>query len=412
MSVKIRVFFSAALVLSLTSCTNQTDQAEVETEAWRFTLQLGKDVLPFTAHVTAPQKPIRGVTIYNAEERIELSADYSSADTLILGFPVYPSRIVLKRESPELMTGYWEDFDRTDYRIPLIAERGKSFRFTPTKSTTKISERYKVHFGDNETGYYGVLEIENSKGRLTGTFLTETGDYRFSEGNIMNGKINLSTFDGSHAWLFDAVISGDSLIEGRFLSGTHYSETWYGVADSTFSLRRPTEISSVLPETNTFSFRLPNEKGDTISSQSLYTDNKVYIFQITGSWCPNCKDASLALHTLTSKYPAAEVAYIPIHFERYSDFNTAAARIRKMQDDLGLPQSYLFGGKASSTQTAKVLPDIDAVRAYPTIVITDRAGKAGKIFTGFYGPGTGTHHSALMEEIKRTIDSLVSEGGA
>jgi len=37
-----------------------------------------------------------------------------------------------------------------------------------------------------------------------GTFLTPVGDYRYLEGNIMNDKLYLSTFDGNHAFLFIA----------------------------------------------------------------------------------------------------------------------------------------------------------------------------------------------------------------
>lgn len=404
--------FAVLIGVSVLSCTNNTQKPESKAEIWRFALMLDGDELPFTAKIEEEDGRVSKITLYNAAESIELSADKSSVDTLIFNFPVYPSRLVIRRESPQFITGFWEDFDRPNYRIPLVAERGKDFRFTPTKSTTSLSHRYRVRFGSDTVGHDAVLELTNKTGLLTGTFLTESGDYRYAAGNIMNGKVNLSTFDGNHAWLFDADISGDSLLNGRFLSGTHYRTTWSATADSVFTLSNPAEISAAPRPSEPFKFRLPDQNGDTIHALSFYEENLIHIFQITGSWCPNCKDASIALHKLTSEYGKENVSLVPIHFERYSDFGKAKDRIVKMQTDLGLPYRYLFGGKASREQTAAALPDLDAVRAYPTIVITDREGRPVKIFSGFYGPGTGVHHDNLMQDIRGTLDGILRPGRA
>ena len=178
--------------------------------------------LPFTALIEEGTDPGSGLEIYNAEETLSVSLDRVSGDTLFYKMPVYHSELALRRESPELITGHWADHDRKEYRIPLVAERGKDFRFTPTKSTTDLSSRYKVQFGTQDGGYDAILLLTNDQGRLFGTFLTETGDYRYLEGNIMNGKVNLSTFDGSHAWLFEADINGDSLKKGIVTTQTDH----------------------------------------------------------------------------------------------------------------------------------------------------------------------------------------------
>ncbi len=408
MKTKLRLLFPI-LALCVLSCDSTEEKTTTsKTEIWRFTLQLGEDDLPFTAKLLADDTLISGFTVINAEEEIELMpAEEKISHRAVFDFPVYPSRIVLQRESPDLITGYWEDFDRDDYRIPLVGERGKDFRFTPTKSTTAVAPRYKVRFGTEEKGYDGLLELQNDKGKLSGTFLTQSGDYRYLSGNIMNGKVNLSTFDGNHAYLFDALISGDSLASGRYLSGNHFSNRWHGLADTVFTLRHPTEVTVPTEETRAFRFSLPDRDGKLVDSENLYAQNNVYIFQITGSWCPNCKDASQAMHALITEYDRPDLVFLPINFERYEDLDKARGRIDKMHRDLNLPKEFLFGGKADKATTSEALPGIDGVRAYPTIIITNRQGKMGRIFSGFYGPATGLRHERLMEDIYQSVDSLL-----
>ena len=66
-----------------------------------------------------------------------------------------------------------------------------------------------------------VFSNSTPDGRVTGTFLTETGDYRYLEGVVDGDSLKLSCFDGSHAFLFHAALDQDSF-RGRFWSGTHW----------------------------------------------------------------------------------------------------------------------------------------------------------------------------------------------
>lgn len=395
-------------------CTEQQptkdNQKVSENRIWRFTLQLNSDVLPFTASIENGFDAGSRLHIHNADETISVSLERISGDTLFYRMPVFNSELILHPESPELITGLWRDYDREDYSIPLIAESGKDFRFTPTKSTTEVAPQYRVRFGDaGDGGYDAVLLLENDHGRLVGTFLTETGDYRYLEGNIMNGKVNLSTFDGSHAFVFDALISGDSLKSGRFISGTHYTDQWMGVADDDFKLSHPTELVSTKYTGEPFTFSLPDLNGDTVTHHDFIDGKTIHIYDITGSWCPNCKDAALTLEQISSSYDNNTVRVVPVAFERSNDFDTAKHAIARMQKDLGIQEYFLFGGKASRENTTRAFPVLENIMAYPTIVITDKNGVPAKIFTGFYGPGTGSYHNEFKTDITTVIDSLISQ---
>jgi thiol-disulfide isomerase/thioredoxin len=375
---------------------------------WRFAMTLGQDVLPFTGKVQADDEDgLLTITIHNAEERITLKQLVHPGDSLIFDFPIYPSKLTLFIESKDLMTGFWYDLDRENYRIPVVAEYGQSFRFTPSKSSTKIARKYKVDFGNKENKKYpAILLIDNQQGSLTGTFLTETGDYRYLAGNIMNGKINLSAFDGSHAWLFEATIDGDSLKDGRFISGTHYSNTWVAAADSSFELKNPRNISKLKQGFTQFEFALPNQDGDTLTHNSFIDGRRVVIYDIMGSWCPNCKDGALALREISEKFDN-KVLIVPITFERSPDLETAHKRVSKMRSDLNLPPDFVFGGIASSANTQKALPALDRLASYPTLIVTNKHGEVVEIYSGFYGPSTAMYYERFMSHTMALVDSLI-----
>lgn len=403
-------FFLPVLLLLVASCEStepsETSQQGRSAQAgmWRMTLIIGYDVLPFTAEL----KTVRGATelvIHNADERVSATLTAQRNDTLVFEMPVYNSTLFLHMESPDLMTGLWENHDRENYQIPVIAEYGRDFRFTPSKSTTQLAPRYKVRFG-GEAGYDAVLLLQNDGGRLTGTFLTETGDYRYLEGSIMNGKIHLSTFDGSHAFLFDAVIDGDTLRDGRFLSGTHYTNTWRAVADSQFELGDPTELTQLKTECDRFTFSLVDQDGNQVSETDFQDGTRVVVYDIMGSWCPNCKDAALALARLESKIGAERIKVIPIAFERSEDLNVARTRVFKMQDDLGLERGFVFGGKADKQSVSQSLPCIGRLLSYPTFIIVDKRGKIAATYSGFYGPGTGSYYTSFLEEMEDLLTQL------
>jgi len=42
--------------------------------------------------------------------------------------------------------------------------------------------------------------FKQTKNKLTGTFLTTTGDYRYLDGIVTGDSLKLSTFDGAHAY--------------------------------------------------------------------------------------------------------------------------------------------------------------------------------------------------------------------
>jgi hypothetical protein len=70
----------------------------------------------------------------------------------------------------------------------------------------------------------------------------------------------------------------------------------------------------------------------------------------------------------------------------------------------------LIAGTADRTQAAAVLPQLDAVLAYPTAIFIDRTGRVREIHTGFAGPATAVQHDLLAHEFATWIEELLQAG--
>ena len=127
------------------------------------------------------------------------------------------------------ISGYWHNLDKGEnYKIPFSAHPSIKMRFSHINKQTSVlnvNGKWEVEFGFNSNNPYpaiGVFSQKKKSNHVTGTFLTETGDYRFLEGKTTKDSLFLSCFDGAHAFLFKAVITKNNTLVGRFFSGTHW----------------------------------------------------------------------------------------------------------------------------------------------------------------------------------------------
>ena len=120
----------------------------------------------------------------------------------------------------------------------LHAQRGQEFRFfeQAAAANADLSGRWAVQFTDDEgKPELAVGEFSQVDDVITGTFLAETGDHRYLAGQVRGDELYLSTFDGAHAFLYQAS-SGRRRIDGDYLEGTAFHENWTGKRDANASL--------------------------------------------------------------------------------------------------------------------------------------------------------------------------------
>ena len=392
-----------------------TSDGSLQTGIWRATLktQSGEEI-PFNFEITdsAEQKLL---DIINGKERFRVNEISTLSDSVIIQMPLFDSEIraVLKNET---LSGQWiKHFGDSDEVMQFNAQKGESWRFFKDNTTTNadISGRWSVTFNtlNNQSSYASVGEFTQENGRVFGTFLTTTGDYRFLEGTVSDHTLYLSCFDGSHAYLFTGKLLNDSTItEGKFFSGLSSVETWTANKDDKAILPDAYSITDLKPGYDKIDFSFPGLDGKKVSLSDQKFKNKIVLVQFFGSWCPNCMDETAYLTSFHKKYQEKGVEIVALAYERTKDFERSRKNIARLRDRFSVPYDMLVTGfTKDKIEVSKSLPMLKQFMAFPTLMIIDKNGKIRKIHTGFSGPGTGSHYADFVKEFEQTIDDLLSE---
>jgi thiol-disulfide isomerase/thioredoxin len=343
--------------------------------------------------------------ILNAAEDIRLDSVVLRNDSFFVKMPLFDSSLKGTWRNDSLV-GTWTDHSRVNYSIPFVGVNTAG----ATCENTSENMNYAVTFspGDSAESSKGLAVLEKHGVLVTGTVLTETGDYRFLQGELHNDSLWLSAFDGTHLFYLKGFLRGDSIVDGIFLSGNHWAEPWVACKTSTNSLRDPSHITG-LKENEPIALTVLNSRGESVEFNADDWKNHVTIIQIMGSWCPNCTDESRFLKTLHDSHAQDGLHIIPVAFERGEDVGAACARVKKQFNELGLTYDFYYGGQAGKSNALKTLPFLEEVHSFPTSIFIDRRGVVRKIFTGFYGPGTGSDYIKHTESIRHFVDSLIAE---
>ena len=376
---------------------------------WRMVLDLGEEDLPFLFEVDDDGDGWV-ISVFNGEERIAIRDVEVRQDTLHVRMPLYDSEFRGILHNDSLFSGHWYNHLKgPDYAIPFTARAAAGERFPgELPPTTNVSGNWHVNFSASTPDAYEALGIfqQDVDGRATGTFVTETGDYRFLEGAVHGDSLVLSCFDGSHAFLFKARMAGDSLV-GSFWSGVHWQEPWVAVRDPGFHLRDPDSLTFLKEGYDMIEFRFPDLHGDSISPKDPRYMGKVLLVQVMGSWCPNCVDETRLLTELYREHHDAGLEVIAVAFEKHADPAQALDALVHFRDALAVPYAITYAGMAAKEEAARKLPFLDHVMSYPTCIFVDRKGKVRRIRTGFYGPGTGEHYVNYRRNLEAFLQEML-----
>jgi thiol-disulfide isomerase/thioredoxin len=401
------------LFFSTFTIAQNLDGLKLKKGIWHSELQLTEsDLLPFELIVSKTKGDYQ-FSIMNGEEKIELASPRIVNDSVYIPFSVFNSELVFAVKDKKNIEGWWYNYNKgKDYRIAFAAFTKKSNRFISPSGQKKndspdLSGKWEVTFEPNTNSSYPAVGIfEQNKSILTGTFLTETGDYRYLAGNTINDSLFLSCFDGSHAFLFKAAYNNGNL-DGTFFSGNHWKSSWIGKKNNTFQLADPEKLT-YLKEGHYFEFQLPNLNGDTLSFPNEGYKNKVVIVQIMGSWCPNCLDETRYFKDLYSKYHDRGLEIISIGYETGNSFEDFKGNIERLKSTLELDFTFLVGGKASKGLAKEHFSMLNNIISFPTTIFIGRDGEVKGVHTGFSGPGTGEYYIEYVNKTNALIESLLA----
>ncbi len=424
----IRLCILAVLLSGLSSCLTFGETFEkIPPGIWRGVLILSNEKdgfdeqsggeLPFNFEVVYDQPDSFHIILHNGKERIEvrdisMGVDRRTArDTIRIEFPIYDSYITAQYEE-DAIEGFWVVNSKENYRIPFRALHGQDYRFFQLPETPKanLTGQWDAQFEvDTENPEPKLGEFKQEGNHLRGTFLSNTGDYRFLEGAVHGDRLFLSVFDGSHAFLFEAKVMDDGSLTGIFRSGKHYKTYWTATRNDSLTAENfsnPLALTQMVSD-KPFSLSLLDPQGNSIDISKGQFEGRPKIIQVMGTWCPNCKDETRFLLDYLAQHPDPGFEILGVAFERYRDTLKANQAIKTYRSKLNIPYPVVFGGSSNKAEALKTLPMLNEVIAYPTMIFLDRYNQVVAIHTGFSGPATSAY-DAFTKEFDQLVSQMLS----
>ncbi len=390
---------------------------------WRGVLSTQGQEIPFLFDV-ATDNGQPTVTLRNGEERLKLDEITTAGDSTTIKLGVFDAALVVRADGEGKLRGAWVKYDAgKPYRVPMVAEKGQVplFPVMADQKALSFDGTWKVTFKDESGKTYPAVGVfTQTPAGVTGTFLTSTGDYRYLSGQADGNILKLSTFDGSHGFLFtgkqlsDANAATAARIEGDFYSGLSGHETWTATLDPNAKLPDANALTGMKPGQKKLDFKFPGIEGDTVSITDPKYKGKVVVVQLLGSWCPNCMDETNFLAPWYAQNKQRGVEIIGLGYERASDDEaTAKRKLSKMKQRLNVGYDLALAGVADKDAAGQTLPQIQKVLAFPTTIFIDKKGEVRKIHTGFSGPGTGKYYEeekVRFQQNHRPVTGRIGHG--
>lgn len=415
MPMKFSLKLLIVSLISVVASSCRPSNPEIETGIWRATLKTSSAAeIPFNFELidSAGTKYIK---LINGEERLRVDEISFSSDSVFIRMPLFDTEIRAKNKG-NMLSGRWIiHLANRDAVMQFDAKSGDDWRFFKANknSNANISGRWSTTFTslDSADTTIAVGEFREENGRVSGTFLTSTGDYRFLEGMVADNKLYLSSFDGGNAYLFTANILNDSsMVDGKFYSGFSSIKNWHGSKDENAILPDAYALTALKKGFNKIDFTFPALNGSKVSLSDDTFENKVVLVQFLGSWCPNCMDETAYLVPFYNIYNKKGVEIIGLAYERTKDFERSKKNVERLRDRFNIPYTLLLTGYTNNNaEVAASLPMLSNFEAFPTLIIIDKKGQVRKIHTGFAGPGTGKYYTEFVQEFEKTIDALLAE---
>lgn len=389
------------------ACSNKEAKV-LETQTYRVTMEVQDEKeLPFIMKVFSEDS----LVINNANEAIKVNEIEYKNDSVYIFMPVFESVLVAKIDENNDLKGYYLK-PNLNRKVNFSATEGTERFITVSDPRTNISGAWETVFSPySENDKYiakGIFEQNGTK--VEGTFRTETGDYRFLEGVIDEDTLKLSTFDGSHAFLFTALVT-DTTMVGTFYSGNHWKELFVAKRNETFELADADSLTYLKEGYDKLAFSFPDTEGKLVSLEDERFKNKVVVVQLMGSWCPNCLDESRFFVDYQKQHEDDPIEFIALAFEYAKTKELAMESINRLKKSIGIKYPILLAqyGSSSKIEAHEKLPMLNHVLSYPTAVFIDKSGRVRKIHTGFNGPATKEKYLRFKSEFESYIEELIEE---
>lgn len=395
------------LLLSV-ACKKEPIQVELKTGVWRGVIEMQQEQLPFNFKIQKNGSEYTAL-LQNADETFTLDEVELQGDSLIMKLHIFDIDLRAQIHGDSLRGVYIKNYEE-NYRLPFTASFNDDWRFKKPNSSTVFEGKWQLNFTEEDGKVYPAVGIFKKEGPLMkGTFLTETGDYRYLEGIADANSMRLYTFDGNHAFIFKASVERDTLMTGTFLSGLDYSAQFEGYKNDEAKLTDADALTYLKEGYDKIAFSFPDLNGKLVSPDDERYQNKVLLLQIFGTWCPNCMDETKFYAEWYRKNKDRDVAILGLAYEAKNDFDYAKARVEKMKAKYDVGYDFVIAGEYDKEAAAKTLPMLNHVLSFPTTIFIDKKGQVRRIHTGFSGPATGNYYTEYVRDFNAFMEQLINE---
>ena len=399
-----------SLFVVLFSCSPENKKIDLSGK-WIGEISLQGKTMPFEMQMQEANDGKITATIINGEEEILLDEIERKEDSLHIPLHIFDISIDVKIGNNVLAGTYTKHYEE-DYVLPIIFHKGDN-RYTSfsNESPANFTGTWEVTFIEpKEQDTTEAVGIFHQNGKdITGTFLTPLGDYRYLVGIAEGTQMKVSTFDGNHAFLFEAEMQDDNTLNGDFYSGKEWYESWTAFRNENAKLPSPDSLTYLRKGYDNIYFSFPNLEGEKVSLKDEKYQDKVAVVQIFGTWCPNCMDETKFLTQWYDNNNERGVEIIGLAYEAKDDFLYAKSRVEKMIKKYDVKYDFLIAGTNDKEEASKTLPMLNRVISFPTMIIIDKNGDLVSIHTGFSGPGTGKYYNEFVEKFNTKMDSLLND---
>ena len=364
--------------------------------------------LPFNFKLLRPGNGKYNIELYNAEETIVIDEIKVMGDSVVIKMPVFEGYLAGKYTAKEINGKFVKENE--ERVLPFKAVHGIRERFKSAGiPNTNISGNWEVEFSPADADSYMAKGIfRQVDDRVSGTFRTATGDYRYLAGIHSGDSVKFSTFDGARAYLFQASAT-DSTMAGVFYTGKHAKETFVARRNENYELPNTEALTYMKKGFDKLNFSFPDSEGNMVSLDDAIFKDKVVIVQIMGTWCPNCLDETKFLVEYLKEHSNKQVSVVALAFEYAKTKEAAFISINRLKDRIGVKYPILLAqyGGIDKEKAQMKLPMLNHILSFPTTIIMDKKGEVRKIYTGFNGPATGRNYDSFKKDFHSYITLLL-----
>jgi len=168
-----------------------------------------------------------------------------------------------------------------------------------------LSGKWKVLFQPgtpNEEMLVGVFE-QKMGNWVYGSFLSETGDYRYLHGYVADGGLALTDRTlVTRAFVVEAELKGSRRNDRCIVQRRKIKLPFKAIKDETVQLRDEAELTYLIKRDERVVLNNLIKLNGRKTNLDLSKNGQLTLIQIMGTWCPNCIDEANLLKELHATY--------------------------------------------------------------------------------------------------------------